>query len=95
MELEAEKLLAEARLLNAAPDLLRAAEAIVRRWDSPKWSWGAESPTADLIHDLRKAITKARGKEDEKRKCIYPQCVSTTRTTCNSWAAGECNDSWC
>lgn len=27
-----------------------------------------------------------------KSTCVFPQCVSTTRTTCDAWAAGACEE---
>jgi hypothetical protein len=39
-----------------APDLRAAAEAVLDRWNSPKWEWHKHGPTADLMGDLAKAL---------------------------------------
>ena len=39
-------------------DLRQAAKAVVDRWDSPKWEWRDQGPTADLMADLRKALAQ-------------------------------------
>lgn len=38
------------------PTLQAAAQAVLDRWDSPRWKWQSQSPTADLMADLRKAL---------------------------------------
>ena len=35
-------------------ELRRAAQAVIDRWDSPKWKWN--SHTSELINALRKAL---------------------------------------
>ena len=35
-----------------------AAQAVLDRWNSPKWEWAAQGPTADLMADLQKALAK-------------------------------------
>lgn len=44
-------------------ELIDAAKAVVRRWDSPLWKWTGESSvhTATLVNQLRDAIEKAEG----------------------------------
>ena len=37
-------------------DLRQAAQAVVERWDSPKWEWSQQGPTADLMASLRTAL---------------------------------------
>ena len=37
-------------------DLRQAAQAVIDRWDSPKWEWSQQGPTADLIAALRIAL---------------------------------------
>jgi hypothetical protein len=37
-------------------DLRQAAKAVVDRWDSPKWEWSQQGPTADLMAALRTAL---------------------------------------
>lgn len=39
-------------------DLQKAAQAVLDRWDSPKWEWVKQGPTAALMTDLRKALDK-------------------------------------
>ena len=40
-------------------DQLRAAaQAILDRWDSPKWEWATQGPTADLMAELRAALAQ-------------------------------------
>ena len=39
-------------------DLRQAAKAVVDRWDTPAWEWSQQGPTADLMADLRKALTQ-------------------------------------
>ena len=39
-----------------AQPLRAAAQAVLDRWDSPKWEWQSHGPTADLMADLRKAL---------------------------------------
>ena len=50
---------ADARLIAAAPDLLEAAEAVVKQWDTPNWK--LTEHTATFINALRAAIAKATG----------------------------------
>ena len=53
---------AYAAMLAAAPqpaqsqDLRAAAQAVLDRWDSPRWQWTQQGPTADLMADLRGAL---------------------------------------
>jgi len=35
-----------------------AAQAVLDRWNSPKWEWVAQGPTADLMADLQKALAQ-------------------------------------
>jgi hypothetical protein len=39
-------------------DLRQAAKAVVDRWDSPKWEWRDQGPTADLMAALRTALAQ-------------------------------------
>jgi len=41
---------------TTAQPLRTAAQAVLDRWDSPKWEWQSHGPTADLMADLRKAL---------------------------------------
>lgn len=50
---------ANARLIAAAPELLEAAERVVERWDSPAWK--DQPHTGVFIYQLRAAIAKAKG----------------------------------
>lgn len=36
--------------------LQKAAQAVLDRWNSPKWEWAIQGPTADLMLDLREAL---------------------------------------
>ena len=36
--------------------LKAAAQAVLDRWNSSKWEWHKQGPTADLMHALRVAI---------------------------------------
>lgn len=38
-------------------NLREAAQAVLDRWDSPQWEWSQHGPTADLMHDLRRALS--------------------------------------
>lgn len=59
---DGERIESDARLIAAAPDLLAKAIAVVERWDTPLWK-DAE-PTANVIGQLRAAISKATGATD-------------------------------
>lgn len=37
-------------------DVVRAAQAVLDRWNSPKWEWAKQGPTADLMFALDAAI---------------------------------------
>jgi hypothetical protein len=36
--------------------LKEAAQAVLDRWDSPRWEWDKQGPTADLMATLRAAL---------------------------------------
>ncbi len=38
----------------------RAAQAVLDRWNSPKWEWRKQGPTADLMEALFKALKAQR-----------------------------------
>jgi len=40
--------------------LRKAAQAVLDRWDSPKWEWISHRPTADLMTALRTALAAAQ-----------------------------------
>jgi len=43
----------------AAPEPLRAAaQAVLDRWNSPRWEWAKQGPTADLMLALAGAIAQ-------------------------------------
>ena len=50
------KAFAEAAAQPAPPALQSAAQAVLDRWNSPKWEWHKNGPTADLMADLYAAI---------------------------------------
>ena len=37
-------------------DLRQAAQAVLDRWDSPRWEWDKQGPTAELMAALRTAL---------------------------------------
>lgn len=45
---------------------------------------------------LQGALAEPTGKEPLQvpgtSACVYPQCVSTTRTQCEAWALGACEE---
>lgn len=49
---------AERRKVEA---LRKAGGAVVARWDSPRWEWAQQGPTADLIAELRAALAATEG----------------------------------
>jgi hypothetical protein len=55
-------------------DLQKAAQAVIDRWNSPKWEWMKQGPTALLISDLHAAL------EQEKNEDI-------NQVTAAQWAA--------
>lgn len=51
------KTAAERDALRNEVDRLRvAAQAVIERWNSPKWDWSKQGPTADLIAALHAAL---------------------------------------
>lgn len=61
--------------------LREAAEHLLEAWDN-----GAHS-VVDALEILRAALAEP----PRKSACVYPQCVSTTRTQCDAWASGACD----
>ena len=53
------------------PNLIEAAEAVLGRWNSPKWAWAEQGHTADLMHALRRALDAQPVKPDPAscKKC--------------------------
>ena len=50
----------------AAPEPLRAAaQAVLDRWNSPRWEWSKQGPTADLMHALADALAAPTTKEPQ------------------------------
>ena len=48
-----------ARTQAPAPEPLRAAaQAVLDRWNSPRWEWAKQGPTADLMEALAGAIAQ-------------------------------------
>ena len=47
---------AEITAAIAQPALQIAAQAVLDRWENPRWQWAEQSPTAGLMSDLRQAI---------------------------------------
>ena len=53
---------AEIDRLRAAPvseRVVAAAQAVIDRWNSPKWEWHKQCPTGDLMQELASAIVRA------------------------------------
>ena len=46
-----------AQPVKPASELQLAAQAVLDRWDSPRWDWAKQGPTADLMHALRRALS--------------------------------------
>lgn len=46
--------------------LREAAQAVLDRWDSPKWEWVDHGPTAGLMHNLRAALNPATGEKEKQ-----------------------------
>jgi hypothetical protein len=42
--------------MSTIKTLAAAAQAVLDRWNSPKWEWHKQGPTADLMADLRRAL---------------------------------------
>lgn len=49
-------------LILAAPEMLEALEAIIKRWDSVDWK--NMSHTGEYINRARSVVAKARGKDE-------------------------------
>jgi hypothetical protein len=49
-------------------ELQAAAQAVIDRWNSPKWEWDKQGPTADLIHALREAIAAQADQHHDLQK---------------------------
>lgn len=69
-----------ARLREAAEKALEAIE-----------THGGHMPFA-VYRDVKGALRAALTEPMRKPTCVYPQCVSTTRTTCDAWASGACEE---
>lgn len=39
-------------------ELRKAAQAVIDRWDSTRWEWIKQGPTADVINELRRQLEK-------------------------------------
>lgn len=46
----------------------------------------------DAIERFAVALRAALAAPARKPTCVYPQCVSTTRTQCEAWALGACEE---
>lgn len=49
-------------------------------------------PSSARMASLMMALQDALAEPPRKFTCVYPQCVSTTRTTCDEWASGACEE---
>ena len=65
-ELQRAALTAAQPVQPASPDLQKAAQAVLDRWNAPKWSWHTQSPTSDLMRDLKRAIEQPTENGDAK-----------------------------
>lgn len=86
----------EGRLSEVVPkttadaiDALRAALAAPQTTHSEDcYQWHHGCAVAE-VKRLRAALQPERRKAST---CVYPQCVSTTRTQCEAWALGACEE---
>lgn len=70
-------------------NLRQAAKAVVERWDSPKWEWSQQGPTANLMADLRKALEQPEQEPTQWRDMVV---VSLVREGINKHKARELAD---
>lgn len=42
--------------MQTSQAVIQAAQAVLDRWNSPKWDWHKQGPTADLMHALRDVV---------------------------------------
>jgi hypothetical protein len=63
--------------------LKEAAQAVLDRWDSPRWEWDKQGATADLMATLRTAIEQA-----EKQEPVAPDDESI----CDDWISASDSD---
>jgi hypothetical protein len=59
-------------------DLVRAAQAVLDRWDSPKWEWSKQGPTAALMADLRAALAQ----QAEPVACVKDSLTAQAEPPC-------------
>ena len=52
---------------TAASELVNAAQAVLDRWDSPRWEWATNGPTGNLMQALREAIDAAIAQPKETK----------------------------
>ena len=52
----------------AGTALQKAAQAVLDRWNSPKWEWVKQGPTADLMDELRRAIEQTSAAQPAKQQ---------------------------
>lgn len=51
--------------MSTQTDKIRgAAQALINRWDSPQWEWDKHGGTANLIADLRNALSELEAQPD-------------------------------
>jgi hypothetical protein len=56
------------------PPLIKAAQDVLDRWNSPKWEWAKQGPTGDLMFALRDALAAARN------QAVQPTCYKKLST---------------
>lgn len=64
--------------------LVDAAQAILDRWNSPRWEWAKHSPTADLMERLRAALAAPA-----PAAAVEREAVPVPLTGCNCRWQGE------
>lgn len=71
-----------ARLRKAAQQALEVLDVLILTTKTKKTAFGERAD----------ALRAALAKPARKPACIFPQCVSTTRTQCEAWASGACEE---
>jgi hypothetical protein len=70
----ADTLAAIAAASTVPPPLIKAAQDVLDRWNSPKWEWAKQGPTGDLMFALRDALAAARN------QAVQPTCYKKLST---------------
>lgn len=80
-----------------AARLREAAEKALEAMENNLWAVMDQAPAIDVnaYHAAIVALRAALAEPPRKIRastCVFPQCVSTTRTTCDAWASGACEE---